>query len=112
MQNVVQESKMKLAEFCWIVGSFGTQIENDLVGHSFEDVLLSQADLVHRAAKVDKLVFVEAFKILAEPTNEAIKDVVGCIARISVDSEQIAEFLGCFYRFLLDFLHVLGVEIF
>ena len=112
MQNVVQESKMELAEIWWIVVSFGTQIENDLVGHSFKDVLLSQADLVHRAAKVNELVFVEAFKILAEPTNEAIEDFIGCISRISVDSEQIAEFLGRFYRLLLDCLHMLGVEIF
>lgn len=103
---------MKLAEIWWIVVSFSTQIENDLVTHSFEDVLLSQADLVHRAAKVNELVFVEAFEILAEPTNEAIEDFLGCIARISVDSEQIAEFLWHFYRFILDCLHVLGVEIF
>jgi len=58
------------------MGRFCTQISNNLIGHGFEDVLLSEADLFHRAAEADKLLLIEAFKILAEATNEAVENVI------------------------------------
>jgi len=112
MQNVFNKFKMELVEVWRVMGRLCTQISNNLISHSFKDVFLSQADFFHRAAEADKLLFIEAFKILAEATNEAVENVIWCIARISVDSEQVTKFLWCLGRVLLNCLDVLSVECF
>jgi len=67
---------MQLVEVLGVMGRLCSEVSNNLVCHSFKNVLLSEADLFHRAAKADELLFIEAFEILAEATNEAVENVI------------------------------------